>query len=217
MFTGLISNLGVVRDSVVVNEFVRVGVACASWRNLDLELGESIAVNGCCLTVVDRDHDGFVVDLSPETVRLTTLGSLRSGAVVNLERAMMVSARWGGHFVTGHVDGVGAMTSVSSIGDGLDLRVAVTETLLKYIAVKGSIAVDGVSLTVNSIESTGFGVMIIPHTRERTVVGEYTLGTRVNIEVDLMARYVERMLSFAKSGERGGGLTREWLADQGYS
>lgn len=217
MFTGLISNLGVVRDSVIVNEFVRVRVACASWRNLDLELGESIAVNGCCVTVVDRDHDGFVVDLSPETVWLTTLGSLRSGSAVNLERAMLASTRLGGHFVTGHVDGVGTVMAVTGVGDGLNLRLAVTEALLKYIAVKGSIAVDGVSLTVNSTDRTEFGVMIIPHTRERTVVGEYALGTRVNIEVDLMARYVERMLSFGKSGDRGGGLTREWLANQGYA
>lgn len=217
MFTGLVSNLGVVRESVAANEFIRARVACASWQNLDIELGESIAVNGCCVTVVDRDRDTFVVDLSSETVRLTTFGLLRSGIAVNLERAMLASTRLGGHFVTGHVDGVGVVTAVAGVGDGLNLRIAVAETLLKYIAVKGSIAVDGVSLTVNSIDSAGFGVMIIPHTRERTIVGEYTLGTRVNIEVDLVARYVERMLSLGGSGNRGGGLTREWLADQGYS
>lgn len=217
MFTGLVSNLGVVRESAAVNEFIRVRIACASWQNLDIELGESIAVNGCCVTVVDRDRDTFAVDLSPETVRLTTFGSLQCGNTVNLERAMLASTRLGGHFVTGHVDAVGTVTAIVGIGDGLNLRITVAETLLKYIAVKGSIAVDGVSLTVNSIDSAGFGVMIIPHTRERTRVGEYMLGTRVNIEVDLIARYVERMLSMGGSGDRGGGITREWLADRGYS
>lgn len=216
MFTGLVSNLGVVRESTANNGFVRLRIACTLWRNVEIALGESIAVNGCCLTVVERDFETFVVDLSPETIQLTTLAGIRVGGAVNLERALLASARLGGHFVTGHVDGVGVVAAVINVGEGLNLQIAVAEPLLKYIAVKGSVAVDGVSLTVNSIDRTGFTVMIIPHTRDQTIVSEYVSGTKVNIEVDLVARYVERILNFPSGGEHKGGLTRAWLADQGY-
>ena len=219
MFTGLVSHLGVVRKIAALGEFYRIELSCASLSAPALEQGESIAVNGCCLTVVDQNAGYFAVDLSPETARLTTLGALKVASIVNLERAMPAMGRFGGHFVTGHVDAVGTVAALAEIGPGLEMKVAVPDALLKFIAVKGSITVDGVSLTVNAVDERGFEVMIIPHTRKQTIIEHYQAGTPVNIEVDILARYMERALSFlGRAPERDEkGITRDWLKGYGYS
>lgn len=218
MFTGLVSHLGVVRKIAAVGEFYRVELSCAGLSAPVLELGESIAVNGCCLTVVDQNTDVFAVDMSPETARLTTLGALSVGSAVNLERSMPALGRLGGHFVTGHVDAVGKVSKLAEIGPGLTMSVVVPDALLKFIAVKGSITVDGVSLTVNAVDERGFEVMIIPHTRKQTIIEHYQVCTPVNIEVDILARYMERALSLlGRAPERDEkGITRDWLKGYGY-
>lgn len=218
MFTGLVSHLGVVQKIAATGEFYRVELAGAGLSASPLELGESIAVNGCCLTVVEQNADIFAVDVSPETARLTTLGALVAGSAVNLERSMPATGRFGGHFVTGHVDAVGRVATRAEIGLGLTIKVAVPDTLLKFIAAKGSITVDGVSLTVNAVDERGFEVMIIPHTRKQTIIEHYQVGTPVNIEVDILARYMERALSFlGRAPARDEkGITRDWLKGYGY-
>ena len=158
-------------------------------------LGESIAVNGCCLTVVEFDADSFAVDASNETLALTTLGALAIGTPVNLERAMLPTDRLGGHLVSGHVDGVGQVRARWDDARAQRWSFAAPVPLRRYIAAKGSICVDGVSLTVNAIDGEGFEVALVPHTLAHTAFGETRVGDPVNLEVDLLARYVERLLA----------------------
>ena len=160
-----------------------------------LQLGESIAIAGVCLTVVAFDMQSFDVDVSNETLACTTLGALAIGAAVNLERALLATDRLGGHLVSGHVDGVGRVLSVIDDARSQRWRIQAPPALLRYIAGKGSICVDGVSLTVNAVDDAGFEVNLIPHTLAHTAFGEITIGTPVNLEVDLVARYVERLLN----------------------
>jgi riboflavin synthase len=160
-----------------------------------LSLGESIAVSGACLTVVSFDDQSFSVDASPETLRLTTLGELKEGDAVNLERALAAGARLGGHLVSGHVDGVGTIMSLKMLDEMCELSVTVPHELSRFIAKKGSLTVDGVSLTVNEIEGDVAQLLLIGHTRAVTTLGNLQVDSRVNIEIDLVARYVERLLS----------------------
>lgn len=161
----------------------------------DVRLGDSIAVQGVCLTVVELTGGGFAVDVSEETLHCTTLGECRAGVRVNLEKALCPGGRLGGHFVTGHVDGIGTVAAAQRGDPDAGMRVAVPEALVRYLARKGSVCVDGTSLTVNRIEGREFEVHLIPHTLSATVAGSYRAGTRVNIEVDLLARYVESLLA----------------------
>lgn len=165
----------------------------------NLQLGESIAVNGVCLTVVEFDASGFAADVSNETLALTTLGALSAGAAVNLERALRVGDRLGGHLVSGHVDGIGAVERVWEDGRSQRWRFSAPKALLRYVAHKGSIAIDGVSLTVNLADERGFEVNLVPHTVAHTAFATTPVGAQVNLEVDQVARYVERLNS-----------TREW-------
>ena len=196
MFTGIVAALGEIKD-------VRTDGSQATFRfatnELDMAgigLGDSIAVNGTCLTVIEFDNDGFSADLSPETMSLTTLGDRGTGDAVNLERALGLGQELGGHLVTGHIDGVGVVKEIAPDGDSIRLVITAPEELARYIAKKGSVCVDGTSLTVNDVDGPDFGMMIIPHTQERTIISGYEPGTRVNIEVDLIARYLERMLQY---------------------
>lgn len=194
MFTGLIEGVGrlVARDTGGGD--ARLVVDVGTLRFDDARLGESIAVNGVCLTVVAYDEHSFQADASNETLALTTLRGLPLGAALNLERAMRPHDRFGGHLVSGHVDGVGRVLRIESDARAQRWTFAAPPPLLRYIAQKGSICVDGVSLTVNAIDADGFDVALVPHTIAHTVFAVTNAGDAVNLEIDLVARYVERLM-----------------------
>lgn len=194
MFTGLIQGVGRVAALEPVGGDLRLHIAVGSLPFDGVETGESIAVNGCCLTVVGHDASGFAADVSTETLACTTLGEWREGDPVNLERAMLPTTRFGGHIVSGHVDGIGRVRSVHDDARAQRWRFAAPRELLRYVAHKGSIAVDGVSLTVNAVDGEGFEVALIPHTVSHTRFAATRVGDSVNLEVDLIARYAERLL-----------------------
>lgn len=195
MFTGLIEGVGQVAALEPRGGDVRLRIAVGSLPFADVALGESIAVSGVCLTVIEFDAGSFAADASTETLGLTTLGGMVVGQAVNLERAMRPTDRLGGHLVSGHVDGVGRVLSVHDDARAQRWRFAAPASLSKYIATKGSICVDGVSLTVNAVDGEGFDVALIPHTVSHTAFASTRVGDPVNLEIDLVARYVERLLS----------------------
>lgn len=197
MFTGLVEEVGVISAKQTRGKEARVRVACKMGVGPQapggrLAMGESISVSGACLTVVAIHADGFEVDASAETLARTTLGDLEKGSAVNLERAMQLGGRMGGHLVTGHVDGVGALIQREGSGDSQLMTFSFPSELARFIAEKGSITVSGVSLTVNLAGQDSFGVTIIPHTLKMTTLGALAAGDKVNLEVDLVARYVLR-------------------------
>ncbi|WP_433160770.1 riboflavin synthase [Kribbella sp. CA-247076] len=196
MFTGIIEELGTVESlDLLDGDAARLTIRGPKVTE-DAGHGDSIAVNGCCLTVVEHGEDTFTADVMQETLRRTGLGSLEKGSHVNLERAVAAHARLGGHIVQGHVDGTGTIASRTPSEHWEDVRVATTPEILRYVAEKGSIAVDGVSLTVTDVDdATGtFGVSLIPTTLELTVLGRNQVGDTVNLEVDVIAKYVERLI-----------------------
>ena len=200
MFTGLIEGVGrlAAREARGGDARLRIDAGTLPWLDRDadgVDLGESIAVNGTCLTVVAFDAQGFEADASNETLALTTLGALPVGRALNLERAMRPSDRLGGHMVSGHVDGVGRVLSVVEDARAQRWRFSMPTALLRYVAQKGSICVDGVSLTVNAVDGEGFEVALVPHTLSHTAFAQTRVGDAVNLEVDLVARYVERLLA----------------------
>lgn len=194
MFTGIIEGVGRLVSAQPIGGDVRLRIATGSLDFSEPRLGESIAVNGVCLTAIAFGADWYDADASTETLALTTLGALQPGAKVNLERAMRPSDRLGGHLVSGHVDGVGAVESVREDARAQRWRFRAPAPLLRYIAKKGSICVDGVSLTVNEVDGEGFEVALIPHTVANTAFADTAVGAPVNLEIDLVARYVERLL-----------------------
>ena len=195
MFTGLIAGVGILAAREPRGGDARLRIEAGTLPFEGVQLGESIAVNGCCLTVVAFDAHGFAVDASNETLALTTLGRLEIGAPVNLERAMLPTDRLGGHLVSGHVDGLATATQRWDDARVVRWRFEAPMALLRYVAHKGSVCVDGVSLTVNAVDDQGFEVALIPHTVEHTAFHALQVGNAVNIEVDLLARYVERLLA----------------------
>ena len=194
MFTGIIEGLGRLASLEQRGGDARLAIEVGTLAFDEVRLGESIAVNGVCLTVVAFDARHFEADASNETLSLTTLGVLVPGAVVNLERAMRPTDRLGGHLVSGHVDGVGKVLDIALDARAQRWRFAAPQALLRYIAKKGSICVDGVSLTVNEVDDEGFEVALIPHTVVHTAFAHTTVGDAVNLEIDVLARYVERLL-----------------------
>lgn len=193
MFTGIIQAVGRITALDPVGGDMRITIDAADLDLGDVKLGDSIAVNGVCLTAIALDAERFSADVSVETLDCTTLGTLAVGARVNLEKALRLADRLGGHLVSGHVDGVGEVVSVLPQARSLRWVFAVPASLARYIAAKGSVAVNGVSLTVNEVDGRRFGVNLIPHTMQQTMFGDSAVGSRVNIEVDLMARYAERL------------------------
>jgi riboflavin synthase len=191
MFTGLVESSGVLRARSERGPGVRLGFEAPLEG---LSLGESISVSGACLTVVETRARGFDVDVTRETLARTTLGRLAPGDPVNLERALRAGDRLGGHFVSGHVDGLAEVLRVEQAGEALDVRVGTAPELMRYVASKGSVALDGVSLTVNALDAGSFSVMLIPHTLEVTTLRDIRPGRILNLEVDLVARYVARLL-----------------------
>ena len=195
MFTGIIEGVGRLAKRELRGGDARLRLEVGSLPFDDVRLGESIAVNGTCLTVIAFDATSFEADASTETLALTTLGALAEGALVNLERAMRPTDRLGGHIVSGHVDGVGRVERITEDARALRWRFSAPVALLRYIARKGSICVDGVSLTVNEVDDTGFEVALIPHTVSHTAFQQTRVGDAVNLEVDLVARYAERLFA----------------------
>lgn len=200
MFTGLVAGVGWLAMREHRDGDVRLRIAAGTLPFDGVTLGESIAVNGVCLTVIAFDAEGFEADASTETLALTTLGVLPPGRAVNLERAMLPTDRLGGHLVSGHVDGVGAVASVLDDARAQRWRFTAPAAVLRYVATKGSICVDGVSLTVNAVDNAGFEVALVPHTIAHTAFCATAVGDPVNLEVDLVARYVERLLQGRNAG-----------------
>ena len=194
MFTGIVEAVGAIAECEPRGGDVRLRVKTNDLDLADLQLGDSVSTNGVCLTVVELPGDGYVADVSGETLALTTIGDWLPGTSVNLERALTPQTRMGGHMVSGHVDGIGEVVSRHPDARSERLRIRAPRELAKYIAHKGSITVDGTSLTVNRVEGAEFELNIVPHTLQKTVIGTYKPGTRVNLEVDLIARYLERLL-----------------------
>lgn len=215
MFTGIVQALGHVRELTDADGGSRVVIEAP---NLDLgsaALGDSIAVDGCCLTAVTLAGETFAADVSGETLARTTLGRLRAGSRVNLERALTLATPLGGHLVSGHVDGVGEVVSRRPDGRSERWRLRAPARFARYIAEKGSICVDGISLTVNAVSGAEFEVNIVPHTARATTVGDRRPGDPVNLEVDMIARYLERLMQGPAAAE-GGGVTREFLRRHGF-
>ena len=212
MFTGIIAAVGQLKSLESRGGDIRLHIDSGKLDLADVKLGDSIAVNGVCLTVVEKAARHLQFDVSQETLQRTSLGQLKNGSEANLEKALAVGDRLGGHFVSGHVDGLGEVLSKTADARSWQYRIKVPTALSRYIAEKGSITVDGVSLTVNGIFDGGFDINIIPHTLEETVIKHYQVGTRVNLEVDLIARYLERLLP-----QNGSGISRDFLSQHGYT
>jgi len=213
MFTGIIQSVGRVRAIEPRGGDVHLSIASGELDLSDVQPGDSIAVAGCCLTAVALDADGFAADVSNESLSLTTLGKLKPGDGVNLEKSLRLADRLGGHLVSGHIDGVGTVVSVKPDGRSQRWTFEVPGELARYIAHKGSVTVDGTSLTVNEVAGARFGVNLIPHTVEHTTFAQRRAGDAVNIEVDVVARYVERLLG---AGEAGG-IDADFLKRHGFA
>lgn len=194
MFTGIITDIGQIRQLDRRGD-LRARIA-TSYDTSRIDLGASIACNGVCLTVVARDGDWFDVDISAETLSKTNLGDWAEGQAINLERALKVGDELGGHIVSGHVDGLAVVTAISDEGDSTRYTFEVPDALARFIAPKGSVALNGTSLTVNEVDGRSFGVNLIPHTKEKTTWSETTIGDQINIEIDMLARYLQRLTSY---------------------
>jgi len=214
MFTGIIEAVGRIKNIEPVGGDMRLQVAVGSLDMSDVQLGDSIAVNGVCLTAIEFDASSFVADVSNETITLTSLKDLAAGSEVNLEKALLPTTRLGGHLVSGHVDGLGEVLSIKEESRSIQIIVKAPENIKHYIAMKGSICMDGTSLTVNKISNADFEINIVPHTQQQTIIKNYHSGTKVNLEVDLIARYLERLLT--KEGTSSGGITLDTLVKAGF-
>lgn len=216
MFTGIVEALGTIVSTQNLGGDVRLKVSAPHLDWSDVALGDSIATNGVCLTAVSLDGDGFEADVSVETLTLTTVATWKPGSKVNLEKALTPSSRLGGHLVSGHVDGIGEVVERHADARSQRFRIKAPTELAKYIAHKGSITVDGTSLTVNAVDGDEFELNIVPHTWENTIIGEYRRGSRVNLEVDLIARYLERLLLGDNAAKPNSQLSEAFLAQHGY-
>ena len=195
MFTGIIESIGTISATEPVAGDVRISVSAPEFKSRDIELGDSIAINGACLTVIERKGDLLSFDVSVESINHTLIGEWRVGTKVNLEMALLPTTRLGGHLVSGHVDGLATLVKLTEDARSWRMVFEAPPSLSKYIAKKGSITINGTSLTVNSVDGEQFDVNVIPHTFEVTTLGDLVEGSRVHIEVDLIARYLERLLA----------------------
>jgi riboflavin synthase len=216
VFSGLVKGIGRVATRTSQDADARFVVELGSAAMAPLAVGGSIAVNGVCLTAVAVTPDSFTADVSAATLAVTTLGRLAAGACVNLEPPLRAGDPLDGHIVTGHVDGVGEVVAVEPAGASKRVIIAVPAPLARFVAAKGSVAVDGVSLTINAVSGRDFEVNVIPHTQSVTVLGEYRSGSAVNIEVDMLARYLERLVQ-ADAGAGSGGIDLAFLRKHGYA
>ena len=216
MFTGIITAVGTIAALQPRGGDMRLRIATGKLDLSDVQLGDSIAVSGVCLTAIELPGDGFWADASRETLELTILGEIAPGMNVNLEKALTPTTRLGGHLVSGHVDGIGTVSEWRPDGRSWRLRVQAPDALARYIAAKGSICVDGVSLTVNRVDGAAFELNIVPHTLAETTLANFQVGRRVNLEVDLIARYLERLLLGDRAARPGGDLTEALLREHGF-
>ncbi len=218
MFTGIIEAVGHINGMEAKGADMRVTFATGKLDMSDVKLGDSIATNGVCLTVVDFGCDFYTADVSMETIKRSGFAQYQQGMQVNLEKAMMPTSRFGGHIVSGHVDGVGTIEQVSDASQTWELWIKAPDDLAKYIAEKGSITVDGVSLTVNDVDGAKFKLTLVPHTLQETIIKNYKVGDKVNLEVDLVARYLERLLQgdSAANSSAGNNINMAFLAENGY-
>lgn len=218
MFTGIIEDIGTITKLQPKGDDIRLTVNVDKLDMSDVALGDSIATNGVCLTVVDFSDKHYSVDVSPETIKRSGFANYNVGSKVNLEKAMQATSRFGGHIVSGHVDGVGKIVAINPIDRWLEIWIQAPDDLAKYISEKGSITVDGVSLTVNDVDGAKFMLTLIPHTLQETIIGTYEVGSHVNLEVDLIARYLERLMmgDKAATSSQGEGIDMSFLAKHGY-
>jgi riboflavin synthase len=220
MFTGIIEAVGTVQAKQAQSGDLKVTIATGALDLADVKLGDSIAVNGVCLTVVELTGSGFIADISNETVNYTRWSDISIGEAVNLEKAMMPTSRLGGHIVSGHVDGIAQIVDRQEDARSIRFKVAAPDTLARYIAHKGSITIDGVSLTVNAVNGSVFDINIVPHTAKETTLYGFQAGKKVHIEVDVIARYLERLISGQKdSGKQNNvqsNISEGFLAEHGF-
>jgi riboflavin synthase len=217
MFTGIIEAVGTVSSLQSRGGDMRVTIRSGKLELGDVKLGDSIAVNGICLTAVALPGDGFVADVSGETLQRSAFVDLKPGSRVNLEKALTPTTRLGGHLVSGHVDGVGELLSLQQDGRSERMRIQAPAELARYIAEKGSITIDGVSLTVNRVDGAQFELNIVPHTMQETTLVDFKVGRRINLEVDLIARYLERLLLGEQAAQgKGEGISMAFLAEHGF-
>lgn len=217
MFTGIIEAIGEVADTQARGGDLRLRIRTGKLPLEGVELGDSICTNGVCLTVTELPGDGYWCDVSNESLRLTTLGELVVGSKVNLERSLTPQSRLGGHIVSGHVDGMGEVISRREEGRSTAWVMQAPDNLAKYVAHKGSICVDGTSLTVNEVNGSRFSLNIIPQTMRETIFGGYQIGSRINLEVDVIARYLERLLQGDSAAQPGSGaIDHAFLHDNGF-
>jgi riboflavin synthase len=216
MFTGIIQAVGRIRRRETKGDDLRLAIDTGGLDLRGTNIGDSIAVNGVCLTAVAVGADGFEADVSGETLARSTLGALREGDRLNLEPALALGAPLGGHLVSGHVDGIGEVVERRPDGRSERFRVQAPDRLARYIAEKGSICVDGVSLTVNAVDGSAFDVNIVPHTLTVTTIGDFRPGRRVNLEADVIARYLERLMLGEGAARTGEGVTLDSLRRYGF-
>ncbi|BBN59860.1 riboflavin synthase [Hydrogenovibrio marinus] len=215
MFTGIIESVGSLSKIEQVNGDARFTIDTGKLDMADVKIGDSIACNGVCLTAIELGARHYVADVSAESLSVTTLGELLVGSPVNLEKALRLQDRLGGHLVSGHVDGVGEILTIEQDARSWRYQILAPVALAKYIAAKGSICLNGISLTVNKVEGTNFDINIVPHTRQETTIKDLQIGSKVNLEVDLLARYLERMMTAPQEAE-GSRVTKELLAENGF-
>ncbi|MFM8340887.1 MAG: riboflavin synthase [Methylomonas sp.] len=216
MFTGIILAVGTIADIQPRGGDCRLKIATGKLSLADCALGDSIAVNGVCLTAVELGDHYFCADVSNETLSRTILKSAKAGVAVNLELAMTPSSRLGGHIVSGHVDGIGKLIEKQADGRSIRFKFKAPDSLAKYIAEKGSICINGISLTVNSVDGACFSVNIVPHTLQETTLGNAEGGVEVNLEVDLLARYLERLMQGDAAAHQQGSITEALLQQAGF-
>lgn len=212
MFTGIVEEMGTLTQLIRGSKEQRITISCSKILE-DIHIGDSIAVNGVCLTVVIYDGKSFQADVMNETFLRSSLGMLRTGSPVNLERAMAADGRFGGHIVSGHIDGTGLIKSIKKDGNAIWFEIAASKDILDGIVEKGSIAIDGISLTIAAVDSKNFKVSIIPHTLKETVLGVKKVGDTVNLETDVIGKYVKKLLA---SQTTNAGLTKEMLLANGF-
>ena len=215
MFTGIIEAVGSIVSNQARAGDVQLRIDTADLDLDDVKLGDSIATNGVCLTVVALHSNGFSADVSNETLRYSSLAKLGQGAKVNLEKAMQLNDRFGGHIVSGHVDGIGEVLKLDKDARSVRLEIASPANLQKYIAAKGSITVDGVSLTVNQLSKNGFCLNIVPHTAAETIICDYAVGSTVNLEIDVIARYVEQLFA-SRQAQPNSVIDKAFLREHGF-
>ncbi len=212
MFTGIVEELGTVKRITKSNNKQSITISCQKVLE-DIHLGDSIAVNGVCLTVTTFDKSGFSADVMNETFSRSSLGSLSSGSRVDLERAMSADGRFGGHIVSGHIDGTGIIRNIKKDGNAVWFEIAADEKILDFVVEKGSIAIDGISLTVANVSKNSFSISVIPHTLDCTVLGSKKRGDIVNLENDVIGKYIKK---FIDRNHENKGLTKEFLLSNGF-